>query len=80
MKDFGAALRDHRTARRLSQLALATDAEVSQRHLSFLETGRANPSREMVVHLGVVMGLGLRSVMSTEHEATRAVPGDAHPS
>ncbi len=28
----------------------------------------------------VVMGLGLRSVMSTEHEATRAVPGDAHPS
>ncbi len=60
MKDFGSALRDHRTARRLSQLALATDAEVSQRHLSFLETGRANPSREMVVHLGVVMGLGLR--------------------
>ena len=60
MSGFGSALREHRTARRLSQLALASSAEVSQRHLSFLETGRAKPSREMVIHLGVAMDLGLR--------------------
>lgn len=43
-----------------SQLQLATDAGVSQRHLSFLETGRSNPSREMALHLGIVLGAGLR--------------------
>ncbi len=57
---FGVGLREHRTARRLSQLDLADEAGVSQRHISFLETGRSSPSREMVIHLGVVMGLGLR--------------------
>ncbi len=57
---FGTALREQRTARRLSQLDLSSEAGVSQRHLSFLETGRSRPSREMVVHLGVVLGLGLR--------------------
>jgi transcriptional regulator with XRE-family HTH domain len=45
---FGRMLRGWRTTRRLSQLALATDAGISTRHLSFLETGRAQPSREMV--------------------------------
>jgi len=45
---FGRQLRQWRTARRLSQLALATEAGISTRHLSFLETGRAQPSREMV--------------------------------
>jgi transcriptional regulator with XRE-family HTH domain len=45
---FGTLLRRWRTARGLSQLALATDAGISTRHLSFLETGRARPSREMV--------------------------------
>lgn len=45
---FGTLLRRWRTARRLSQLALAVDAGISTRHLSFLETGRAQPSREMV--------------------------------
>jgi transcriptional regulator with XRE-family HTH domain len=58
--DFGTALRDRRTTRRYSQLALATAAGVSQRHLSFLETGRARPSREMVVHLAIVLDLPLR--------------------
>ncbi len=47
----GALLREWRTRRRMSQLALAMEAEVSQRHLSFLESGRAAPSREMVLHL-----------------------------
>ena len=52
---FGAALRDWRTRRRFSQLQLAAEADVSQRHVSFLETGRARPSREMVVHLATVL-------------------------
>ena len=57
MSSFGAALREWRNHRHLSQLDLATRAGVSQRHLSFLETGRSKPSREMVVHLGVVLDL-----------------------
>src|SRR5919206_155278 len=45
---FGGLLRQWRTSRHMSQLALATEAGISTRHLSFLETGRAQPSREMV--------------------------------
>lgn len=48
---FGDQLRDWRRRRRLSQLELASRAGVSSRHLSFVETGRARPSREMVLHL-----------------------------
>lgn len=44
----------------MSQLDLALAAEVSQRHLSFLETGRSKPSPEMVVHLGRALDLALR--------------------
>lgn len=44
----------------MSQLDLAVAAEVSQRHLSFLETGRSKPSPEMVVHLGRSLDLPLR--------------------
>lgn len=58
--EFGSVLRDWRIRRRRSQLALATEAGVSQRHISCLETGRANPSREMVVHLGLVLDVPLR--------------------
>lgn len=58
--EFGTALKEWRSRRRLSQLALATDAGVSQRHISFMETGRAKPSREMVVHLGAVLDVPLR--------------------
>jgi len=47
-RPFGRVLRQWRDARHLSQLALATEAGISTRHLSFLETGRAQPSREMV--------------------------------
>src|SRR3954465_14949674 len=49
--DVGELLRDWRQRRRLSQLDLASDAGVSARHLSFVETGRPKPSREMVLHL-----------------------------
>ncbi len=57
---FGDELRRWRDARRYSQLALVGEAEVSQRHLSFLETGRSKPSREMVLHLARVLELPLR--------------------
>jgi transcriptional regulator with XRE-family HTH domain len=57
---FGDLLRHWRAARRMSQLALATDAEISSRHLSFLETGRAQPSREMVLLLAGVLDVPLR--------------------
>lgn len=57
---FGDELRRWREARRLSQLALASEADVSQRHLSFLENGKSKPSREMVLHLGRSLDLSLR--------------------
>lgn len=57
---FGGELRRWRESRRLSQLDLSVAAGVSQRHLSFLETGRSQPSREMVIHLGAVLDMSLR--------------------
>ncbi|MEZ5246979.1 MAG: helix-turn-helix transcriptional regulator [Acidimicrobiales bacterium] len=57
---FGDELRRWREARRHSQLALSAAADVSQRHLSFLETGKSKPSREMVLHLGRSLDLSLR--------------------
>src|SRR3954451_10522907 len=56
----GPLLRDWRTRRRLSQMDLALDADVSARHLSFVETGRAKPSRELVLHLAGVLDVPLR--------------------
>ncbi len=47
----GTLLRDWRHRRGLSQLALASQADISARHLSFVETGRTAPSRAMVLHL-----------------------------
>jgi transcriptional regulator with XRE-family HTH domain len=57
---FGRALREWRARRGLSQLALAVDAGVSARHLSFVETGRAQPSREMVLLLVRALDVPLR--------------------
>jgi len=59
-RSFGSGLRFWRDRRGLSQLELAADAETTQRHVSFLESGRATPSREMVLRLGGVLGLPLR--------------------
>ncbi|HZL73264.1 MAG TPA: helix-turn-helix transcriptional regulator [Planctomycetota bacterium] len=56
----GALLRYWRGARRLSQLALAVEANVSVRHLCFVETGRAKPSREMVLLLSRALDVPLR--------------------
>jgi transcriptional regulator with XRE-family HTH domain len=56
-ESFRDLLRHWRSVRRMSQLALATEAEISARHLCFLETGRAQPSREMVQLLGSVLDI-----------------------
>ena len=57
---FGTQLREWRQRRRLSQLDLSVDAEVSTRHLSCVETGRAMPSREMVLRLADRLEVPLR--------------------
>jgi transcriptional regulator with XRE-family HTH domain len=57
---IGGHLRAWRQRRRLSQLDLALDAEISARHLSFLETGRAQPSREMILHLAGQLDVPIR--------------------
>jgi len=56
----GELLRGWRQRRRLSQLDLAVEADVSTRHLSFVETGRSRPSRELVLHLAEQLDVPLR--------------------
>jgi transcriptional regulator with XRE-family HTH domain len=56
----GTLLRGWRQRRHLSQLEVATGAGVSARHLSFIETGRARPSREMVLYLAEHLDVPLR--------------------
>jgi transcriptional regulator with XRE-family HTH domain len=57
---FAASLRWWRRHRGLSQLDLAGRAEISQRHLSFMELGRASPSRDMVMRLAAALDVPLR--------------------
>jgi transcriptional regulator with XRE-family HTH domain len=57
---FGERLRHWRQHRRLSQLDLASEADISTRHLSFVETGRSVPSREMVLRLSERLDIPLR--------------------
>lgn len=57
---IGPLLRDWRQRRRLSQLELACEADISTRHLSFVETGRARPSRDMLMHLFELLDIPLR--------------------
>lgn len=56
----GDLIREWRTRRRMSQLDLAGETEISQRHLSFLESGRAAPSRDMVIRLAEGLDMPLR--------------------
>jgi len=56
----GVLLRDWRQRRRLTQLDLALEADISPRHLSFVETGRSQPSREMLLHLSQELEVPLR--------------------
>jgi transcriptional regulator with XRE-family HTH domain len=58
---FGEQLRGWRRMRRMSQLDLALEAEISSRHLSFVETGRSRPSRDMVLRLAQTLDLPLRA-------------------
>jgi len=58
--DFAAALRYWRTKRGFSQLRLSAESGISQRHISFLESGRSQPSREMVLKLGITLDIPLR--------------------
>lgn len=57
---FGDLVRDWRVRRRMTQMDLALEAELSPRHMSFLETGRSRPSREMVLRLAERLDLSLR--------------------
>jgi transcriptional regulator with XRE-family HTH domain len=57
---IGVQIRQWRRHRRLSQLDCALEAEISQRHLSFIESGRSAPSREMVLHLSERLDVPLR--------------------
>jgi len=58
--DFGGLLREWRQYRRISQLDLSSISGISQRHISFLETGRARPSRPMVIALADALTIPLR--------------------
>lgn len=57
---FGALLREWRTTRRMSQLELAMEAGISARHLSYVETGKAHASREMIARLADTLRIPLR--------------------
>jgi transcriptional regulator with XRE-family HTH domain len=57
----GDLLREWRQRRRMSQLDLACEADISTKHLSFLETGRSTPSRDMVLHLAERLEVPLRA-------------------
>ena len=59
-RGFGGLLREWRTARGLSQLTLSMRGGVSSRHLSYMETGRAMPSRDMVLALAQALEIPLR--------------------
>ncbi|NJM51534.1 MAG: helix-turn-helix transcriptional regulator [Sphingomonadales bacterium] len=57
MGSFGTILKEWRTIRRYSQLGLALEADISARHLSFLESGRANPSKSMILRLSQALAM-----------------------
>lgn len=71
---FPAQLKYWRNQRGLSQLDFSLVAEVSARHISFLETGRASPSHEMVLRLGAALAVPLRD----QNRLLRAAGFDAH--
>ena len=58
--EFGEHLKEWRGHRRMSQLELATEAGISSRHLSFLETGRSRPSEGMILRLSAVLDIPAR--------------------
>lgn len=67
--EFGAILKDWRKVRRFSQLDLSLEAGMSARHLSFLESGRSNPSRAMVLRLSEALQLPRPAANQALHAA-----------
>jgi transcriptional regulator with XRE-family HTH domain len=65
----GELLREWRQRRRMSQLDLAYEAQISPRHMSFLETGRSQPSRDMLLHLAERLEVPLRERNALLHAA-----------
>lgn len=59
-QSFGTLLKQWRDRRGFSQLALALESGVSQRHISFIESGRAKPSREIILELAIALEIPLR--------------------
>jgi transcriptional regulator with XRE-family HTH domain len=74
---FGQRLRRWRTQRGLSQLALANSAGTTPRHVSFLETGRSRPQRDIVLRLGDALALPLREI-NAMLQAAGLTPSFAH--
>ncbi|MCF4164409.1 helix-turn-helix transcriptional regulator [Zavarzinia compransoris] len=72
---FASLLRQLRQARRLSQLGLSLESEVAQRHISFLESGRARPGRDVVLKLSRALDLSLRATNGLLHAA--GLPAEA---
>ncbi len=60
MSSVGTLLNEYRKTRRISQMDLGLQADVSSRHISFIENGRSQPSREMLLRLADVLDLSLR--------------------
>ena len=75
----GALLREWRQRRHLSQLDLAGEAEISTRHLSFIETGRSSPSRDMLLRLAERLDLPLRARNQLFNTAGYATPYPERP-
>ncbi len=69
LRSVGEFLRDWRKRRRLSQFDLATEAAISPRHMSFVETGRSQPSRELVMRLAQTLEMPLRERNAFLHAA-----------
>ena len=65
----GELVREWRQRRRMSQLELAGVADISARHLSFVETGRASPSRSMLIRLAERLDVPLRARNQMLHAA-----------
>lgn len=59
---FGSICREWRKQRRYSQLKLAVELEVSSKHISFIETGRSMPSREMVIKIGMFLAIPKKEI------------------
>jgi transcriptional regulator with XRE-family HTH domain len=74
MSEFGQLIRDWRKSRGFSQMELGLQANISSKHISFLETGRAEPSREMIVKLSMSLDIPLseRNVLMTAAGFTEA--------